>query len=61
MTLSARKGSSTSEARKTNWQNAQIAPHAQKRSLLDTHQCTYSVLELVSLSGGIFPFHQGKV
>lgn len=41
-------------------ENAQIAFHAQKRSLPGAHRWTYLVLGFLGLSRCIFQFHQGK-
>lgn len=43
-----------------SWQNAQIAPRAQKKSLQGAQRCTYWILGLVSLSRCIFLFSCGK-
>ena len=58
--LRAHKWSSTSDTRQNQLAKCPIELRAQKTSLPGKHRWTYSVLELVSLSRCMFPFHQGK-
>ena len=58
--LRAHKWSSTSDTRQNQLAKRPTALRAQKTSFPGKHRWTYSVLELVSLSRCMFPFHQRK-